>query len=273
MGYGVFYGHLAAQAARLGGQEHLPELLHEARRIGVDRLTVDGARADEAYARAKETGMGINIVYYVNRMIHGEGLAETLRVAERAAFQGAAVLMIVPGFYEGGLTDREALKNAAPLLRETVRVGNSLGLDVTVENFGGKRTPYSTVGQIEALLASVEGLGYVFDSGNALYHRVDPLALWEATKERCVAVHAKDLAETGDETYRVETPSGDTLYPCAFGDGLLPARTLCDRIRAHGIAPERITFEHDAGGAPDTLSYLRRSVSFFEEDSKWKISN
>ena len=61
------------------------------------------------------------------------------------------------------------------------------------------------------------------------------------------------------------TPAGDFLYPTWFGGGLLPAKELVRRIREKGIPRESMTFEHDGGGNPDTLEFLRKSVKTMED--------
>ena len=262
MGYGVFFAHLQQEAIRRG--EPLSVLLSAAKDLGVDRVTESVDRLPEILPHVTEAGMKVNIVYCVSRLVQGEDLVRNLQAAEMTAKAGGSSLMLVPGFYENGLTDEDALRNSVPLIKQIVQACRSLGIHVAIEDYGGKFTPYSTVPQIVNFLDAADGLEFVFDSGNILYHKQDPLALWDATEDRIVGIHAKDLALTGREEDSVLTPAGERLYPTAFGAGALPGAELCRRIAKKGIVPEKITFEHDRGGAPDSLEFLRRSVAFFK---------
>ena len=261
MGYGIFFSHLKKEALRRGGEVALPRVLAEAKALGADRITDDAATLNQHLPLLREAGMGVNIVYCVSRLIHGEDLSATLQAAEDTAKAGGTILMLVPGFYENGLTDDQALRNAAPLVKEVVRVGNGLGIHVTMENYGGRKTPYSTVPQIVRWLDAVEGLEFVYDSGNLLYHRQDPMELWDAARDRIAGVHLKDLSDRPEgEQAPITTPAGDVRYPTWFGGGLLPAKQIVRRIREKGIPPQAVTFEHDGNGAPDTLEFLKKSI-------------
>ena len=262
MGYGIFLGHLSSEAKRRGAD--LSVLLSAAKESGVDRVTESSDHLPELLPRITEAGLGVNIVYCVSRLVQGEDLERNLRAAELTARAGGKILMMVPGFYENGLTDTDALKNSVPLMKQIAGACRDLGIYAAIEDYGGRFTPYSTVPQILNFLEAVPELKFVFDSGNLLYHRQDPLELWDAVEDRIVGIHAKDLSfASPHEEGCVLSPSGDWLRPSAFGAGALPGEELCRRISRLGIPPELITFEHDGGGAPDTLEFLRRSVAFF----------
>lgn len=264
MGYGVFLSHLLSEGKRRGCAPE--QILAQAKAMGVDRVTESDEKLPQYLPLLQEAGFRPNIVYCVSRLVHGEDLEKNLRAAELTAKAGGTILMMVPGFYQNGLTDEEALRNGAPLLKEVVRACQSLGIHAAIEDYGGEFTPYSTVKQVVRMLDAAEGLEFVYDSGNILYHREDPLALWDATADRIVGIHAKDLAPAPlPNTKAYPTPAGDWICPTAFGAGMLPAAEICHRIGQKGIRPEDITLEHDGNGAPDTLDFLRRSLAFFEE--------
>ena len=263
MGYGTFLSHLQKEAQRRN--QPFSAIAAEAKALGIDRVTEDADTLPDALPLLEETGLKVNIVYCISRLVQGEELNKNLKAAELTARAGGSILMMVPGFYENGLTDEEALRNATGPMREIVRTCEGLGIHAAIEDYGGLYTPYSTVKQVVRMLDAVEGLQFVYDSGNILYHKEDPLALWDATQDRIVGIHAKDLScvpEEGGKT--VLTPAGEILCPTAFGKGLLPGEELRRRIRAKNILAERITFEHDGNGAPDSLAFLRRSVAFLE---------
>lgn len=263
MGYGIFYSHLKSEAARRN--RPVEEILREAADLGADRLTLSDTALPEALPHIKAAGCGVNILYCVCGLIHGEDRDKARAAAHSAAEAGAEILMLVPGFYREGQTFREALQTATPLISEIVRLCDRLGIRCAIEDYGGKLTPYSLIPQIREFLAAVPGLKFVFDSGNALYHRQDPLALWDATADRIVGIHGKDLSFLPSEGCGgTVTPARDRMYPTAFGSGALKSAEIRDRIRALGIPPERITFEHDGDGAPDALEFLRKSIEFMQ---------
>jgi sugar phosphate isomerase/epimerase len=263
MGYGIFFDHLKKEAQRRNCP--LPQIIEGAKALGADRATLDAKNLSRDLPVLTENGMRINIVYCVCGLIHGKELDAALQAAEDTAKAGGKILMLVPGFYEEGQSYRSALQRAVPLLKRVVAECGGLGICPAIEDFGGRLTPYSLVPQIKGILDEVEGLQFVFDSGNVLYHRQDPLALWDATEDRIVAVHAKDLTTRPQEGISpVLSPARDELWPAAFGEGDLPAAELRRRIRDKGIPPEGITLEHDGAGAPDTLEFLRRSVAFLK---------
>ena len=261
MGYGIFYSHLEGEAARRN--RPVEEILKEAAALGADRLTLSDTALPEALPHIKAAGCGVNILYCVCQLIHGEDLDKAKAAAHAAAEAGAEILMLVPGFYREGQTFQDALKTAAPLISEIVSLCDGLGIHCAIEDYGGYLTPYSLVPQIREFLAAVTGLKFVYDSGNILYHRQDPLELWDATVDRIVGVHGKDLSFVPSEgSVETLTPARDRMYPTAFGSGALKSEEIRARIRALRIPPERITFEHDGNGAPDSFEFLRKSLEF-----------
>jgi len=262
VGYGIFYSHLMNEAARRGCT--IEEALKRSAALGADRMTLSDDALPEALPHIRRAGCGVNIVYCVCGLIHGEEGDKAAQAAKAAAEAGAEILMLVPGFYREGQSFGEALKNATPLLRETVKVCEGLGIDCAIEDYGGLLTPYSLTAHVEEMLRAADGLKFVYDSGNLLYHRQDALALWDATADRIVGIHAKDLSfrPAGPQAPWTLTPARDRMYPTFFGGGALPAEEIRNRIRRAGIAPERITLEHDEGGAPDTFEFLRKSLEF-----------
>lgn len=263
MGYGVFLGHLKSEAKRRN--RPLSEILEQAKALDVDHVTLDAASLAQDLPVLRENGVKINLVYCVCNLVQGKDLDQALRAAEDTAKADGKVLMLVPGFFEEGQSYADALQKASPLLKRVVRECKSLGIHPTIEDYGGRFTPYSLIPHIQGFLEEVEGLEFVFDSGNVLYHRQNPLALWDATEDRIVAVHAKDLTLRPQEGCKPNlAPTRDLLWPTAFGEGDLPAAEIRRRIAEKKIPPEGITLEHDGGGAPDTLEFLRRSVAFLK---------
>lgn len=262
MGYGIFYEHLAGEAHRRGCS--VVEMLNAAAAMGVDKVTLSDGNLPKALPHLEQTECKVNTVYCVCGLIHGEDIEKLRNAAQGAAQAGAQVLMAVPGFYREGQIFAQALQAAVPLLREAVRFCGDLGLDCAIENFGSYKTPYSLVPQIKEMLLSVEGLKFVYDTGNSLYHRQDPLLLWEETADRLAGIHIKDLSLTPIPGGKpLISPLGEALYPTAFGGGDLPSAALRERMKAANLPKERITFEHDGNGDPDTLQFLRNSLEFF----------
>ena len=263
MGYGVFFGHLKKEAERRCCP--LSEIMAQAKALDVDRITLDAASLPRDLPAITENGMKVNIVYCICNLVQGKELDLALQAAEETAKAEGTVLMLVPGFFEEGQSFSDAKKKALPLLKRVVKECNALNIHPTIEDFGGRLTPYSLIPHISALLEETEGLEFVYDSGNILYHRQDPLDLWDKTADRIVAIHAKDLTLTPQPGLQPSlSPARDLLWPVAFGEGDLPGAEIRRRIQTAGIPPELITFEQDAAGAPDTLEFLRRSVAFMK---------
>lgn len=264
--YGIFLAHLRHEAKKYPEEPAaLSRLCREAKERGIVGVTADALElTPENRAVLTETGMKIHTVYFVGDFVHGNGLDDALRAVHRAAEAGAENLMFVGGFPNPEETDASemkaaARKNAVPLLKRCAEECAKVGMTATVEDYGGYVTAYSHPEDV-VWLAEAAGLDIVFDAGNFLYHRRDPLEAWEMMKSRTVQIHAKDLSETPDGfSDPVVTPCGDTLYPVPIGDGCGKAKELYRAMKNDGFSGI-LTLEHD--GYSDLARFEERSLAF-----------
>ena len=270
MKFATFFSHLEQDAQTLAAREGCsPEaamkaVLREAKALGITGMTMHYPElTPENLELLADAGMTVDLVSYECRLCFGEDGSQTIRAAEVSARAGAKILMLIPGFTHGLLPEDTARENAYPLLRQVVNRCGALGIAPSVENYGGRRTTFSTVAGVKAYLDNVEGLMAVLDTGNCLYHRQDVLEMLAMMRPRLTGIHAKDLAaEPVEGVGAVTTPCGDRLTPQPFGDGMLPRSALLRAIAASGFDGS-VTFEHD--GYPDSLAFLRRSMACWQQ--------
>lgn len=113
---------------------------------------------------------------------------------------------------------------------ELCRYAEGSGVTITFENQSEPRRPDSYAENIKTVLNAVDGLMYVFDSGNYFCVKRDTLQAYEMLKDRIVHIHAKDW------TY---SPYGDFAsadlprYKGApLGCGVVPLAEIAEKAKA-----------------------------------------
>ncbi len=89
------------------------------------------------------------------------------------------------------------------------------------------------------VLEAVPGLGFAFDTANALVVGQKADDVYEALKDHIVYVHLKDVVlENARKSFLPDerTPGGKRIQMVTYGEGIIPVRKLYNRIVADGYA-------------------------------------
>ncbi len=262
MEFGIFFNHTKKASRAFPDREAmLAQLCLAIRDRGISGVTVNiDSFSDADLAAVRRAGLRVDTAYCVCRLVQGEPLAAG-RI-ERAAAIGARFFMLVPGFYEDGVSDFDAaFRNSVPLIRSAKEICGSLGLVCCMENYGGRFTPYSCAAEL-LKFSDACSLPLVFDTGNFLYFGRDPAREWETLKDRVVHIHGKDLASApGSGGAVVHSPLGIPLCPTSLGGG--EARSFLATLFASD-PPLTVTLESDALSSlfaftDDSLAFARKA--------------
>ena len=251
----VFHHHVLEFAKARGIP--LAEALAATRAMGFDGLVTERALLSDGDALKRllgANGLRIVSVYDWIDFVHDDPAACARRTEEllRTAKEfGAANVLVLPGCFREGDDEAAGLDRICGGLSDACRLATSLGIDVTIEDFGLPGSPNGTIAGCAAILERVPGLGFAFDTGNFACYGEDPHDAWPLLRDRVVFVHLKD---------RASGPHGlDVSAEVPVGDGALDLGRLVRRMRADGYAGGFVA-EHF--GHPDQEAAMRRSAVF-----------
>ena len=182
---------------------------------------------------------------------------------DRLADCGGGLLMLSPGGYRNGLTGRAIRSLMSEGLRRIVDYAGPRGVRTAIENHGGLARLRGTVTHIEEILGQTPGLGFVYDSGNFLLAREDPIAALRRLEEHVVHVHLKDfriVAENDEKRPHLSHPGGGRYEPASLGGGVVPIGGIVDLLKSHGYAGF-LSVEYE-GRDPHPEEAVRRSVEY-----------
>lgn len=167
------------------------------------------------------------------------------REMDIAAKLGAKLFMIVPYsmFIDPIKAKRmgrnRVLEKMIQGFRLAVEKGKARGLEVCFETTPDELIRLSGTDDCRYVLDRVPGLGLVFDTANMLPHGDDPLASYEALKDRIVHVHLKDVALVNAKPSLFEpemAADGRLMRGTVFGNGVIPVKEIYERMRADGYS-------------------------------------
>lgn len=233
----VFYENIreAAKAAGLRTEEALAEL----RGAGLELLyfSMESWKQDRRGLPGMMERLGLGIEgMHVHCDFPADPETDAYREAvDIAAEAGAGNLLIIPGMYSTGRTDRD-LESMLSGIRKAVSYGREKGVPVLMEDFDGARAPYNCIAGLQYFFDRAEGLGCAFDTGNFVMFREDELAAFDLFADRIRTVHLKD--RTAEKRHEGDTPfacaDGKPVYACAPGSGYIRIAEILKRLKQRG---------------------------------------
>ena len=166
----------------------------------------------------------VNLYYFPNWFKGRKGYVDTTAPAECLSFArrlGFPRVMVVPPNFTDGKDSPVELEATLVMLRGFVEEAKKQGVEVLVEDFGGRANPCSYAKYLKRFLSEIPDLRLALDSGNLYYagRGDDILELMEFADGRIGHVHLKDQAATNSDVY------------VTLGAGAVPneriVRTLC----------------------------------------------
>lgn len=252
----------------------------------VDVMDPSEARLREYQAAAEQTG--VRPLCYIGTVSffcgHADKIRNTLARQLAAAQQlGAKLYMIVP------MDVRRDEKRCRKLGKEQVRdclrryfsmavsMAEGTGIRVCFETTPRDYTGLSGTEDCRWILRQVPELGLVYDTANMLPHGDDPLAYYEALKDRILHVHVKDVAlrpaTWKDKLFHSEmAKSGEVMTCCVPGRGIIPLRQILTRMEQDGYAGTyALEYSHPPRYPADpatNAARLAEHLAFWQEDKE-----
>ena len=257
----------------------MAKVLAWAKGLGYDLVEMDGddlPRPEEARRLLADAGLGVSSVYAMFDWNHRPEDLRDGRLLDTAEALGSPFVMPIPGLYSP-----EAMRDPALYARETEGFLSGMarmdaaaaarGLTVTMEDYDNARSPIATIGGMQRFLDAVPRLTVALDTGNFLFSGEDVLDARAAFRGRIAHAHLKDrlLKRPGGmpEENGLKAPTGETLWACAVGEGVIPIRETVRLLAADGYAGA-LTAEFF--GAKDWAETIRRSAEHIRE---WTVKS
>lgn len=212
----------------------------------------DESDLDELAATALKP---INFYYFPDwfgRKVHDEtktGYADRTTPSEclaKAKRYGVPRIMVVPPDFTDGKENEEEFRTILLRMREFVAAARKVGIDVTVEDFGGRANCCSYVKYLKRFLTEIPDLKFALDSGNLYYagRGEDILEMLAFAKGRIGHVHLKDQLSSDNHAY------------VTLGQGAVPNEKIVRTVSAAGYGGW-YTLENPVG---DTYDDTRRQI-------------
>ncbi len=264
MKIGVFYHHLQDAAVQQGWETE--EALSRARSLGIEGVDINfDAGEDPCALKKRLDAAGLEAVSLYSRFRFGESPEEehAHRFADAASYLGAQRLLCIPGFLESDSDRIAQLERMRENLRALCVYARERGITVTLEDFDRDSAPYADTRGLLYFLDAIPELGLTFDTGNFRFAGEDVCAAYDALRGRIVHVHLKDRAADGVWGGPATiSRTGELLYPCAAGSGMLPLGAVIRRLRQDGYTGF-VTIEHFR--VRDVWTAVCRSAEWLED--------
>lgn len=259
----AFYANILDASDKSG--ETVLSVLEKAKSSGITTLDYDYETIKNGIPEcAVISGMETNSIYAFIDFKENEAFEKAKSVIGLAKKLGAAA-MLVPEKLDAeeaaelkAARSREdafaALESLAPAVETAEKIdalsrcGESIGVEVCVENFDSHRSLTERKYELEWLFGKAPMLKFNLDTGNSVTCGEDVYELFEAFGSRVVNVHCKDRALI-DGKYRVT----------AAGDGEMPIARIKEELIMSGYCGG---FSVEIFGAEHPLDALIRSAEF-----------
>jgi 3-oxoisoapionate decarboxylase len=234
-----FFGEVFAEQPDPGERRTLDDLIAEAKRLGVDGLSVESAfmpSLDEAFLRDLRAKLDAASLERVLAWGHPRGLhmgkspeaVADLRAHFRSAeILGAKAMRIVCGnfSFRGQEPVQDQIGRVVPVLKALAAEAGDRGLTLGVENHGD----FSADELIEVVTkVGSPHLGVTLDFGNNLRILEDPVLECVKLAPYAVSTHVKDVTATGVGSPRYWR----TFFPgVGLGKGIINIRRILQALK------------------------------------------
>lgn len=170
-------------------------------------------------------------------------------------------VLCIPGFFrpEEKLERSTVFHNMCCEIRKMVEYAATQNIIVSMEDFDGEAAIFTTSEELMDFVKAVPGLGIAYDSGNFYFRGEDELEAFENVKEHITYVHLKDRATNPNDGSPATMGTGDVVYPCPVGSGVINMAEVIKRLQAIGYKGD-LAMEHF--GSAHQLSDMIESIRF-----------
>lgn len=233
----AFYENIYDGAQAAG--RHMEDVLTELRDAGLEMLyfAFDSLKRDRKQMTGimEKLGLRIEGVHAFCDFAADPETDRYMEMIDLAADAGAGNLLIIPGMFTSGNTDRD-LERMVAGVRKTVEYGRKKNMPVLMEDYDGLLSPYNCIAGLRYFLESVKGLECAFDTGNFAVFHEDELEAFEMFADKIRTVHLKDRSLT--RRHEGDTPfvcaDGKEAYACAIGSGYIRIGEILKRLKQRG---------------------------------------
>ena len=237
---------------------------------GVDMMSFhfeeDGEEARKILEEYGITLSSVNIVSSFSECPDDEAVEKAFEevkvVIDNAHKAGCCSFLVTTGYFPGeGMTREQAFQSMVKGLTKCVEYGKRIGAVINTETLESIGVPFCSTGEMLRLFDAVPELKYTHDTGNPVIAMEDPIATYEALKDRVVSVHFKDVEYTDKKTMMMD-PLGRFLDRAILGEGEIDFRKHLELFRRDGYEGF-ITLEgqrpgNQLEGAVAALKYFRK---------------
>lgn len=233
----VFYENIHDGMQATG--QKLETVLARLHELGMDLLylTPESWKRDrrELSALMEKLNLGIEGMHCFCDFPGGTGDSSAREAVELASEAGAGNLLIIPGMYSTGNTEKD-LDRMVQGIRRTVEYGGTKKMPILMEDFDGILAPYNCAAGLQYFMKAVDGLGCAFDTGNFAMFGENEAEAFELFADRIRTVHLKDRTRKprheGD--YPFLCADGKPVYACEIGSGYIRIAEILERLKGIG---------------------------------------
>jgi len=255
----------------------VPEAFALMKELGAEGVDITGGHvADYSTAEVKRMveDAGLVVSCYIggasltmpDASARAEGQDKVRRGIDTTVELGTSCMLVTTGGCAQGQDKAEGRRNAASALREVVPYAASVGVTLSIEDFGSPLAPYQTS---EECLEFCEMVGpelkMTYDSGNMVMGDESPVEFLENVASLTVHAHAKDWELLPpDADYGLTARSGKRYIGTVVGMGVLDYPAIIRTLKQMGYEGF-LSFEYEGRGDPiaaarEGMTYLRTLV-------------
>lgn len=230
-------------------------------------LTTEGVKA-----RLNDRDLNIGSYIYMANMAETEEAGYQKRVedakaaVDTALSLGTNILMIAPQAHEGieNNTPEEIRDSLVKRLIPVTSYAREKGVHVVVEDTPDLRLHFCSAKDVKAVLDRVPGLEMVYDSGNMILVKEDPVEYFQTFQNKIAHVHLKDMQTAKPKAFFADYDiDGRAMTGAPTGTGLVDLVAVMAAMKESNYNGA-VTLEFVVDEAKDYRGSLIRSREFIE---------
>lgn len=261
-------------AVRDGEAQSVEALLHHYAKLGITSVDIMADNLDSAYNTSellnvlKKEGLYTASMFHLIDFRHKEKDIVTKlrddtkrRLSDCAAMQ-CTMFMPVPTITTPHANEHErneCRKMVAEYVNDVSEIAKQYCISTVIENFSDTVCPFSTIDDIDYLLAEMPHVSYVLDTGNFWFGGTDVIEAAQKFAQRTVHVHLKDIYPNPRGCLTV---CGKTCNSSEIGGGIIEMEKIFEILASQGYTGgATIEVNDDSGFVAKTeksIEYLKR---------------
>lgn len=254
--------------------EEMLDLVKECGYTKVDVTALETMVFTAGGVKAKLDARGLKVGSYIHMdsfaAMDEEGfekrVSEAKAAVDTAETFGTSVLMLVPQAYEGieNSTPQEIRDSLVKHFIPVIAYAKEKGIHVVVEDTPDLRLHFCSMSELKDVLDRVPGLELVYDSGNMILVKEDPVEYYRAFADKIAHVHLKDMKEADPRAFLADHDTeGRAMTGAPTGTGVIDLDAVIGMMKQSGY-DAGVTVEFVVDEEKDYRGSLIRSREFVE---------